>query len=100
MNRQHRVVLFGHVTSLGLEDSYWRWLGEIAKATGTMRWRLIETIAMSRGHRSLASAVRCFITAHFAGSPAIYRSDRRLVRARDGGVHVVDTQHATVSHWR
>jgi predicted DNA-binding ribbon-helix-helix protein len=85
-------------TALCVESAMWQWLKEIAAATKTTQRQLIEDIAASKGHRSLASAVRCHVAAHFAGSPDIYRTDRRLVRARDGGLYIVDPKHRSITH--
>ena len=93
-----RITVFGHVTSLALEKEHWQWLREIARATKTSQRQLIEHIAANKGHRSLASAVRYHVAAHFAGSPDIYRTDRRLVRARDGGLYIVDPKHRSITH--
>jgi predicted DNA-binding ribbon-helix-helix protein len=56
-----RITVFGHVTSLALEKEHWQWLREIARATRTSQRQLIEHIAANKGHRSLASAVRCHV---------------------------------------
>ena len=55
----HRpIAIFGHMTSLCLEEEVWQWLHEIATATKMSRRQLIERIAAGKGRRSLASACR------------------------------------------
>jgi hypothetical protein len=75
-------------------------LKEIAKKRKTTQRKLIEDIATNnKGHRSLASAVRCHVTATFAGSPDVYRSTWCLVRARGGnGLHVLDPRRASITY--
>ena len=87
--KRRRIDIHGHQTSLSVEEEFWSWLCEIAAENGTTRRQLIEDIAASKGQRSLASAVRCYVTAHFQGSPEVYRTLRHMVRARDGGVYVL-----------
>jgi predicted DNA-binding ribbon-helix-helix protein len=95
----HRpIAIFGHMTSLCLEEEVWQWLHEIATATKMSRRQLIERIAAGKGRRSLASACRIYVAAHFAGDDAVFRSAWRLVRARDGGLHVLSPRHASVTH--
>jgi predicted DNA-binding ribbon-helix-helix protein len=97
--KHRRIDLFGHPTSLALENEFWAFLHEIADATGITLKQLIERIAAGkRPSRSLASEIRVRVTASFHGDPAVYRSDRRLVRARDGGLHVLSPRHASVMH--
>lgn len=89
--KHRRIAIFGHQTSLRLEDDYWTWLQEIAADVGVTVPQLIEGIAASkRPNRSLTSEIRTAITAHYHGAPyPLYEALPGMIRARDGGVHVL-----------
>jgi hypothetical protein len=71
-----------------LEVEYWLWLKEIAAKIGTTIKDLIEGIAATRSYdRSLASAIRVAVAAHFHGNPyPICRCPAGMVPMRDGSL--------------
>ena len=86
--KHRRIDIFGHQTSLALEPEYWAWLREITAKTGASLRDVVEAVAATKNsHRSLASEIRCAITAYFHGNPyPIYRCPGGLVPMRDGDV--------------
>src|SRR5262245_34226112 len=66
--RKRSVRLYGHNTSLTLEDAFWAALKEIAAAQGTTIVGLIVTIDSERRERqclNLSSAIRLFILDYY-----------------------------------
>ena len=65
--RRRGIRLYGHHTSLSLEDPFWVSLKEIAAAQGTPVSQLIAIIDNERAKDStnLSSAIRLFILNHY-----------------------------------
>jgi predicted DNA-binding ribbon-helix-helix protein len=65
--KNHRICIFGHQTSVRLESEMWYLLRRIAVESGTTVIRLIEHISAVRNpERSLSSEIRVFVATHFA----------------------------------
>lgn len=66
--RRRGIRLYGHHTSLSLEDAFWDALKEIAAAQGITIARLVTTIDSERHkglHTNLSSAIRLFILDYY-----------------------------------
>ena len=59
------VVLFGHKTSVSLDEPFWQALREIAAEREMTTSALLNSIASKRGESNLSSAVRVFVLEHF-----------------------------------
>lgn len=55
------ITLFGHATSILLEDEFWEALTRIAKDKKISRQALISEIDKTRQEQNLASALRVFV---------------------------------------
>jgi predicted DNA-binding ribbon-helix-helix protein len=55
------IAVAGHKTSVSLEDAFWDGLTEIAIARGLTPSTLISSIAATRQHNNLSSAIRLFV---------------------------------------
>ena len=64
--KKHSVELFGHKTSIALEDEFWQALQIIAEQKKTTASALIKKIDANRTG-PLSSAVRVFILTYFQG---------------------------------
>ena len=82
MMKSRRIDIFGHQTSLALEQR------EITAKTGASLRDIVEAIAATKNpHRSLASEIRCAVAAFFHGKPyPIYRCPAGIVPMRNGDV--------------
>jgi predicted DNA-binding ribbon-helix-helix protein len=65
---KRHVRISGRHTSISLETTFWRALGDIAIAKDTTRPRLINEINQTRNNANLSSAVRLFVLAYYRGS--------------------------------
>jgi predicted DNA-binding ribbon-helix-helix protein len=62
MIRKHSVTLYGHRTSLSLEDEFWDELGRIASSQNLSIAALLQTIDESRPtDTNLSSAARIYV---------------------------------------
>jgi predicted DNA-binding ribbon-helix-helix protein len=68
--RKRSVMLFGHKTSLSLEEPFWQALREIATERGITTAALFNSIASERAPGNFSSALRVFVLEH-------YRSKRK-----------------------
>jgi predicted DNA-binding ribbon-helix-helix protein len=59
------VVLFGHKTSVSLEEPFWHALREIAAEREMTTSALLTSIASKRVEGNLSSALRVFVLEHF-----------------------------------
>jgi hypothetical protein len=85
-----RIDIFGRQTSLRLEAEYCAGIQEIRAKTGVGLRDIIEAIAAGKSpKRSLASALRVAIAAHFHGNPyPLYRCPGgHIVPGRDGTIY-------------
>ncbi|MGD1035883.1 MAG: ribbon-helix-helix domain-containing protein [Roseiarcus sp.] len=55
------LTIFGHRTSVSLEDAFWRRLKRLAVAREQSLGALIAEIDASRGDANLSSAIRVFV---------------------------------------
>jgi predicted DNA-binding ribbon-helix-helix protein len=69
--RKRSVMLFGHKTSLSLEEPFWQALREIAAERGITTAALFNSIASERAPGNFSSALRVFVLEH-------YRSKRNV----------------------
>jgi predicted DNA-binding ribbon-helix-helix protein len=58
---KHSIVIEGHKTSISLEDTFWKALGEIARGRNVRLPKLLAMINAERKHNNLSSAIRLFI---------------------------------------
>lgn len=58
------IVIFGHKTSVSLEDQFWNYLKEIAKSNDASLPKLIAEIESNRRSGNLSSAIRVFVLEH------------------------------------
>jgi predicted DNA-binding ribbon-helix-helix protein len=66
------VVLFGHKTSVSLEEPFWQALREIATERGITTGALLNSIASKRVEGNLSSALRVAVLEHFrAARPGV-----------------------------
>ena len=59
------IVLFGHKTSVSLENEFWEGLRQIADQQETTMSALLQQINSDRRYANLSSAVRIFVFDHF-----------------------------------
>lgn len=59
------VKIAGHITSVSLEDCFWRALKDIAIERETTRFGLVGEIDATRRHGNLSSAIRVFVFEHY-----------------------------------
>jgi predicted DNA-binding ribbon-helix-helix protein len=65
-------VLFGHKTSVSLEEPFWQALREIATERGITTGALLNSIASKRVEGNLSSALRVAVLEHFrAARPGV-----------------------------
>lgn len=65
--KKKSVVLFGHATSVSLEDEFWQALQDIATDRNTSVSALIATVDQTRT-TNLSSALRVFVLKHAVSS--------------------------------
>ena len=58
---RHTVAIAGRITSVSLEDAFWRALKEIASDRGMTPPELIRAINSERQRGNLSSAIRVFL---------------------------------------
>jgi len=80
------ILVFGHRTSVSLEDRFWFGLRQIATARSIALSELIGQIDASRDNGNLSSALRLFVFDHFCEpsgvrAPADPRDARRAIVA-------------------
>ena len=66
--RKRGIRLYGHHTSLSLEDPFWVSLKEIAAAQGTRASQLVATVDKDRRkahNANLSSAIRLFVLNYY-----------------------------------
>jgi predicted DNA-binding ribbon-helix-helix protein len=79
------IVVFGHKTSVSVEDLFWYNLKEIAKSNRATLSNLIEQIDSNRQYGNLSSAIRLFVLEHGRGLVAKTEiGGRRYVSALSG----------------
>jgi predicted DNA-binding ribbon-helix-helix protein len=59
--RKRNVVISGRITSVSVEDEFWRGLKEIAFARNIKLGILVSEIDSRRQHPNLSSAIRLFV---------------------------------------
>jgi len=59
------IVLFGHKTSVSLENEFWEGLRLIADQQETTMSALLQQINTGRRYANLSSAIRIFVFDHF-----------------------------------
>jgi len=74
------IAIAGHMTSISLEDEFWKGLREIAGGRDVTLSDLITIIDSDRQHGDLSSAIRVFVLGFYRD--LISESDRR-VRTRE-----------------
>lgn len=64
--KKHSITIFGHATSITLEDAFWQELKTIAHDKDTSLAHLIEDIDSKRDPgQNLSSALRVYVLRHF-----------------------------------
>jgi predicted DNA-binding ribbon-helix-helix protein len=63
--RQRSVTIFGHQTSVSIEDAFWDALKEIAKERGMSMQDLIARIDAEPRTGGLSSAIRVFVIEYY-----------------------------------
>jgi predicted DNA-binding ribbon-helix-helix protein len=86
------IVIADHMTSVSLEDEFWKGLKEIAALRRTKLTGLVSKIASQREHGNLSSACRIFVLNFY----------RNQVPNTEGGegLHEVITRSAQMHSWR
>ena len=69
------VRLAGHLTSISLEDAFWKSLKEIASEHDMTLRELIATIDSERQHGGLSSAIRVFVLDFYRGQMPVSKRD-------------------------
>lgn len=67
MLKKHSVTLYGHTTSITLEDIFWDGLKEIAEKRAMTLQKLLEEIDESRTG-NLSSALRVYVCEYYKNS--------------------------------
>lgn len=63
--RKRSLTIAGHRTSISLEDDFWDALKEMSRSTDRSVADLVRDIDATRGVRSLSSAIRSAVLAHY-----------------------------------
>jgi predicted DNA-binding ribbon-helix-helix protein len=87
--KSRRIDIFGHQTSLAIEEEYWTWIAEIRSKYGLSLREFVEAVALTKSRgRPLVSAIRVAIAKFYhGGNPhEIYRCSAGLVPMRNGDV--------------
>jgi predicted DNA-binding ribbon-helix-helix protein len=58
------IVIGGHKTSVSLEDAFWGYLKNIARAEQVTLSKLVAEIDETRQYNNLSSAIRLFVLDH------------------------------------
>ncbi len=58
--KKRSVILYGHKTSISIEDDFWIFLKDFANKNNTPIHKLIEKIDKKRNGQNLSSAIRLF----------------------------------------
>jgi predicted DNA-binding ribbon-helix-helix protein len=74
LNTKRSIKIYGHPTSVSLEDAFWGALKEIAATRELSVSDLIATINNERQHGNLSSVLRVFVLDHYRAQVA----DRKL----------------------
>jgi predicted DNA-binding ribbon-helix-helix protein len=59
------IVIADHMTSISIEDDFWKALREIACARNERVPKLVASIDSDREHNNLSSAIRLFILDYY-----------------------------------
>ena len=65
VNTKRSIKIYGHPTSVSLEDAFWNALKEIAATREVAVSDLIATINKERQHTNLSSVLRLFVLDHY-----------------------------------
>ena len=65
LNTKRSIKIYGHPTSVSLEDAFWNALKEIAATREVSVSDLIATINKERQHTNLSSVLRLFVLEHY-----------------------------------
>ena len=65
LNTKRSIKIYGHPTSVSLEDPFWNALKEIAATRQVSVSDLIATINKERQHTNLSSVLRLFVLDHY-----------------------------------
>lgn len=64
--KKHSVTLYGHRTSITLEDEFWQTLKDIAAHQGMSLASIIQAVDEKRGLKyNLSSALRVYVLKHY-----------------------------------
>lgn len=61
------ICLFGHRTSITLEEEFWDALKNIADNKHLSLQKLVEEIDKNRCHENLSASIRIYILKHYTG---------------------------------
>jgi predicted DNA-binding ribbon-helix-helix protein len=67
LNIKRTMRISGRVTSLSLEDAFWKALKEIAATKGIFIKDLVSMIDNERQHANLSSAIHVFVLDYYRG---------------------------------
>ena len=62
--KKRSIKIYGHATSISLEDGFWQGIKDIAQERNITVTQLVEQIANMRKVGGLSSAVRTFVLNH------------------------------------
>jgi predicted DNA-binding ribbon-helix-helix protein len=65
LNTKRSIKIYGHPTSVSLEDAFWNALKEIAATREVSVSDLIATLNKERQHANLSSVLRLFVLDHY-----------------------------------
>lgn len=68
MIKKHSLSLFGHRTSISLEEEFWAALTHIAETKNLSLQALIESIDTSRKGKNLSSTLRVYVLNFYKGA--------------------------------
>ncbi|CAO5675130.1 MAG: hypothetical protein HEEMFOPI_00181 [Holosporales bacterium] len=63
--KKRSLTLFGHRTSIALEEDFWQALQEIAEKKQISVQKLIEELDQTRGDKNLSSNLRVYVLNYF-----------------------------------
>ncbi len=58
--KKRSIVIYGHKTSISIEDEFWIFLKKFAEAQGIHIYNVVENIDKERDEKNLSSAIRLF----------------------------------------
>ena len=64
---KHSITIAGHRTSISLDDTVWKALGELAQTKSRSIAALVSEIDRTRGAKSLSAAIRRYVLERVRG---------------------------------